>query len=97
MYISIHQMSPPSQLCGVSISSHHDRLLGDRLHQHSARFDAALSDAQLESTSTQEMQCRTVVPENVSDNASEVDIDGAVKNDVCRKVGQQQTVGDVNS
>jgi len=70
-----------SQLDGVSISScssHHDGLLGHWFHQHRTPFNATLSDPLLASISAQELQRRATVPENVSDNASEVDIDGAV-------------------
>jgi len=51
---------------------------------------------QSSSVSAQE-QRRDTHPEDVSDDSPEVSVDGAVEDNVRRKVGQQQTVGDVNS
>jgi len=76
------------QVDGVSrFSPVHYRLLR-RLHQHRIgrnAFDTALSGTRSPPTFTQE-QCRTSLPDYLPHNSPEVDVYGAVQDDVRRKV-----------
>ena len=77
-YFSSPDVATRSQLNGVRYgSSHHDGVLRGRFHQHCRRLDAALTSA----ISAQE-QRRNAHPEDMADNAAEVNVDGAVENNV---------------
>ena len=97
---NIHFNSPgvaTSQVNAVCVSLEHDRVLS-RFHQHGDPFDAAGSAARTTTPAFTQTLRRSAAPaDDLSNNAPEVDVDGAVQHHVRREIGQQQTVGDVDS
>jgi len=83
-------MSPhQSQVGGI------DGVQLGRSRQRDRRVRGALRAVEPASGFPAEQQ-RAVAAEDVTDDSTEVRVDGAVENDVRREVDQQQTVGDLD-